>query len=155
MIASGGQAKVVFTGYGDMQAAAQGRFMIGGPPSVLNSFGIGPGDVEARGAKINSLGLFATSDISDNARVLIDLTFKDIGATTKTTVIQYGYLEYDDFGGEAQVGKITLPFNYYNQNRFYPFQRPSINPPLFQSAILGLPISDIGATVNKTFDLGN
>ena len=149
------QAKVVFTGYGDFQADAQGRFTISGPPSVLNTFNLGPGDIEARGSNINALGLFATSQLSDNARVLIDLTFRNIGATTKTTVIQYGYLEYSAYGGQAQAGKITLPFNYYNQNRFYPFQRPSIDGPVFQSAILGLPIADVGASAGRTFDVGD
>src|SRR5438270_10777722 len=101
------EAKVVFTGYADMQADPQSRFTISGPPSILNSFNLGPGDIEARGSNINALGLFATSTLSDNAKVLVDLTFRNIGATTKTTTIQYGYLEYSAYGGQAQWGKIT------------------------------------------------
>lgn len=153
LAAAAAEAKVVFTGYGDFQFDASSRYDLSGSPSTLNSLGTGPGDIEARGFNVNSLGLFASSDLSDNVRALINLTFSNIGSTTKTTSIQYGYVEYSAYGGEAQAGKIILPFNYYNQNRFYPFQRASISAPVFQSAILGLPIADIGATAGRTFDV--
>lgn len=148
------RAKVVFTGYGDFQATAHSRFKIDGPASVLSSFNLGPGHLESRGAAIDALGLFATTSLSDDTRVLIDVTYRDIGATARTIRIQYAYLEHSAYGAQFRLGKITLPFNWFNQNRFYGFQRASITGPVFQSGILGLPMSDIGATAQKTIELG-
>lgn len=147
-------AKVVFTGYGDFQVTPQGEFRLDGPPPILNRFGLGPEVITTRSSTINSLGLFATTAINDQTRLMMDVTYKNIGATVKTLTIQYGFLEYSDYGATARVGKITLPFGYYNQNRFYPFQHASITAPTFTSAILGLPIADIGATIGRPFDLG-
>ena len=147
-------AKVVFTGYGDFQVTPQSRFHIDAPPSVLNGTGIGPEVLESRGTTINALGLFATTSINDQTRLMMDVTYKGIGSTVKTLTIQYGFVEYSDYGATGRLGKITLPFNYYNQNRFYPFQHASITAPTFQTAILGLPIADIGATIGRPFELG-
>ncbi len=147
-------AKVLFTGYGDFQATPQGAYKIGGPPSVLKNFGLGPETLETRGFAINSLGLFATTALSDRTRLQMDVTYRDIGNSVKTIRIQYAYLEQKAWDATFRAGKITLPFGWYNQNRFYPFQRPSITGPVFQSAILGLPIADIGASAERTFDLG-
>lgn len=147
-------AKVVFTGYADFATTPQGSFKIDGPPSVLSGFGVGPEKIETRGSGINALGLFASTSLSDDAHLQMDVTYRNIGATAKTISIQYAYLEYSAYDGQARVGKITLPFGWYNQNRFYPFQRPSISAPLFQSAILGLPIADIGAAAGRPFELG-
>lgn len=148
-------AKVVFTGYADFATTPQGAFRIDGPPSVLSGFGLGPQRIETRGSGINALGLFASTSLNDSARLQMDVTYRNIGATAKTISIQYAYLEYSAYDGQARVGKITLPFGWYNQNRFYPFQRPSISAPLFQSAILGLPIADIGAAAGRPFELGS
>ena len=148
-------AKVVFTGYGDFQAAAQSHFRILGPDNVLSSLGAGQGEIEGRGATIDSLGLFATTQMTDATRLAMDVTYRDIGNNTKTLRVQYAYIEHQAYGGQVRAGKILLPFGYYNENRFYPFQRPSISAPFFQSSILGLPISDIGASANKTFELGD
>ena len=147
-------AKVVFTGYGDFQITPQGVFRLDGPPPVLSKLGLGPQVITTRGSTINSLGLFAPTSINDQTRLMMDVTYKNIGATVKTLAIQYGFIEYSDFGGTARLGKITLPFGYYNQNRFYPFQRASITAPTFTNAILGVPIADIGVTVGRPFDLG-
>ena len=147
-------AKVVFTGYGDFQVTPESDYRIDGPPPVLNSLGIGPETLESHSSTINSLGLFATTSINDQTKLMMDVTYKGIGASVKTLTIQYGFVEYSDYGATARLGKITLPFNYYNQNRFYPFQHASISAPTFQTAILGLPIADIGATVGRPFDLG-
>jgi hypothetical protein len=147
-------AKVIFTGYGDFRVTPQSVYQVDGPPSVLNDFGIGAGKVESRGASVNALGLFATTDINDQTRLMMDVTYEGIGADVKTLTIQYGFVEYSDYGFTARLGKITLPFGYYNQNRFYPFQHASITAPTFQSDILGLPIADIGATVGRPFELG-
>lgn len=149
------RAKVVFTGYGDFRMTPQGVFRIDGAPQVLNTFGLGPETLETRSNSISAIGLFATTSINENTRLQMDVTYKNVGATVKTLTIQYGYLEYSAYGGQAQFGKITLPFGYYNQNRFYPFQRPSISAPVFQSAILGLPIADIGGDVSRPFELGD
>lgn len=148
-------AKVVFTGYGDFRATPQGRFRIDGPPAFLSTLGLGPEQIETRSNTISALGLFATTSISENAKFQMDLTFRNIGATAKTTAIQYAYVDYAAYGADALFGKITLPFGYYNQNRFYPFQRPSITAPVFQNAILGVPIADVGATVGRPFEIGD
>lgn len=153
-LASPGAAKVVFTGYADLVAVPQGSFRIDGPPSALAAFGLAPETIETRGNSISALGLFATTSLSDQARLQMDVTYRDIGATAKTVAIQYAFLEYDGLGGRARAGKITLPFGWYNQNRFYGFQRPSVSAPLFQGSILGLPIADLGATFGRPFKAG-
>lgn len=148
------QAKVLFTGYADFQATAQSAFKIDGSPAVLGLFGLGQSRLESRGAAIDSIGLFAATSLSDDTRLLMDVTYRDIGLNAKTIRLQYAYLEHSAFGGQVLAGKITLPFGYYNQNRFYPFQRPSISGPVFQAGILGLPMSDIGAAAGRAFQLG-
>jgi hypothetical protein len=147
-------AKVVFTGYGDFRAVPQGSFRVDGPRSALANFGLGPERVEARGFSVDSLGLFATTSLSDRTRLQMDVTYRDIGQDAKTIRIQYAYLESEAWGAKFRAGKITLPFGWYNEHRFYPFQRPSISGPIFQSAILGLPMADIGASARKTFPVG-
>lgn len=148
------RAKVVFTGYGDFAATPQAWYRIDGPPSVLGQFGLGSEKIESRGSQINALGLFATTSLSDQARLQMDVTYRDIGQNAKTIRIQYAYLDWAPDYGDFQAGKITLPFGWYNQNRFYPFQRPSIDGPVFVSGILGLPQSDVGGDANKTVALG-
>src|SRR6266550_491933 len=73
------QAKVAFSGYADFQAVPQGAFKIDGPPSVLSSFGLGPERIESRGAAIDSIGLFATTSLDDNTRMMLDVTYRDVG----------------------------------------------------------------------------
>ncbi|MBI2384453.1 MAG: hypothetical protein HYV14_00410 [Elusimicrobia bacterium] len=148
------RAKVIFTGYGDIQATTQSRFKIDGPPSVLNSFNLGSGRLESRGMTIDAIGLFATTSIAEDTQVLMDVTYRDVGVNTRTIRIQYAYIEHFAYGSRFQAGKITLPFGWYNQNRFYGFQRASITGPVFQSGILGLPMSDIGVSAKRTVDLG-
>lgn len=147
-------AKVVFTGYGDFQFTPLGRFRIDGPPAILSGFGLGSGVLETRGNTINALGLFATTALNEKAKLQMDVTYKGIASTVKTLTVQYAYVEYADFGGTARLGKITIPFNYYNEKKFYPFQHASITAPNFQSSILGLPIADVGAAVSRPFDVG-
>jgi len=154
LCASTAAAKVVFTGYGDFIVTPQGEFRIDGPSPVLSRFGTVPQNITTRSSTINSLGLFATTSINDQTRLQMDVTYKNIGATVKTLTIQYGFIEYSDWGATGRLGKITLPFGWYNQNRFYPFQHASITAPTFTSAIIGLPIADIGATVGRPFDVG-
>lgn len=153
-LAAPSQAKVVFTGYADFVTTPQGSFKIDGPPAVLSPFGLTPERLETRGSGISALGLFATTSLDDATRLQMDVTYRDIGATAKTVAIQYAYLEHDAFGGQARVGKITLPFGWYNQHHFYGFQRPSISAPVFQGSILGLPMADVGAGVQRPFPVG-
>ncbi|HXT01657.1 MAG TPA: hypothetical protein VN915_13370 [Elusimicrobiota bacterium] len=155
LCASPAAAKVVFTGYGDFQTTPEGDFRLDGPPSVLNRFGVGPANITTRSSTINALGLFATTSLNDQTRLMMDVTYKNIGATVNTLTVQYAFVEFSDFGATGRFGKITLPFGWYNQNRFYPFQHASITAPTFTSVVLGLPIADIGATVGRPFELGD
>lgn len=146
-------AKVVFTGYGNLQFAPATAARIYGDAPALARLGLSGTNIDARGFTIDSIGLFATTQIKDDMDFLVDFTYRQIGNTTKETRIQYAYLEHalrPDF--VYRLGKITLPFGYYNQNRFYPFQRVELTAPVFQSQILGLPIADVGATAQKAWE---
>ncbi len=146
-------AKVVFTGYGNIQMTAHSQYKIFGDPAALSALGL-PGirDAHTRGFNIESLGLFATTNLREDMDFLVDFTYRQIGNTTGETRLQYAYLEYrprEDVTG--RVGKILLPFGFYNHKRFYPFQRIELTAPLFQRTILGLPIAHLGADVQKRF----
>ena len=147
-------AKVVFTGYGDFQLTPQSRFRLDGAPASLASLNTGAGTIESRSAVIDSLGLFATTNISDQTRMAMDVTYRDIGAAVRTIRVQYAYVEHESAWGEGRAGRITVPFGWYNQSRFYPFSRPAVSAPLFQSGILGLPMADLGASLGRRFELG-
>ena len=145
-------AKVTFTGYGNFVMTAQQSVDVYGDAPALAKFATPAQTLKDRGFTIGGLGLFATTNIKEGMDFLLDVTYRQIGSTTKQTSIQYAYLEHvlgDDFSYRA--GKITLPFGYYNQNRFYAFQRIELSAPVFQSAVLGLPIADIGAAAHKCF----
>lgn len=144
-------AKVVFTGYGDLQLSAAKAKLYGDAPA-LASFGLSDTDIESRGFAINSIGLFATTNLKENMDFMVDFSYRQIGNTTKETRIQYAYLEHtpsEDF--KYRLGRFPLPFGYFNQNRFYSFQRKTGSGPLFLTSILGLPIADTGAGVQKQF----
>ncbi len=148
------EAKVTFTGYGDLQMTTHSRAKIYGDDAALAAFSLPEQAVESRGFSIPNVGLFATTNLIDNMDLLMDLTFHQLGQNVGQTTIQYVYLQHspwDDFTYKA--GKITLPFGYYNQNRFYSFQRIELSAPTFQSAILGLPISNFGAGAQKRIQL--
>lgn len=154
--AGSAEAKVAFTGYGDFRLAPHTHNKISGTQDVLNTFSLTKTETESRGALIDSLGIFATTNISEKMQMAFDVNYRDIGANARTIRIQYAYLDYfiqPDFVLEG--GKILLPFGYYNKRRFYPFQRPSITGPVFQSGILGLPISDTGVAARKSVELGS
>lgn len=145
-------AKIFFTGYGNFQMSAQQSSKIYGDPAALATFKLTDSSVKTRGFTMDSLGFFATTNIKEEMNFLLDLTYRKIGNTTGETRIQYAYLEdipWEDF--RYRLGKITLPFGYYNQNRFYAFQREELSSPVFQSAILGLPIADVGASIQKRY----
>jgi hypothetical protein len=144
-------AKVTFTGYGDLRYSS---FNLGfsGDPASLGTFGVGAGPSVSRGFSANSVGLFASTELNENLQFLMDLTFKQIGNTVGQTTLQYAYLNWKPLPEAAvRAGRVTLPFGYYNENRFYPFQRWNVTPPVFQTGILGLPISDWGLVGQMRF----
>ena len=147
-------AKVQFTGYGDFRATPQGRIGIYGPPARLATLGTQPGNTESRGMFIDAIGLFATTQVAEKTKLLLDVTYRDVGQNARTIRVQYGYVEHEAEFATLKAGKIILPFGWFNDHHFYAFQRPSITAPVFQSGILGLPISDIGASAGRRIELG-
>lgn len=153
LLASPAGAKVAFTGYGSLIMPADTQIQVRGPAAVLG--GTPEGNLVSRGFRLDAVGLFATTQVSEDVDFLMDLTFRNVGNTVGQTRIQYAYLDAAlPWGGaRLQAGRVNLPFNYYNSRRFYPFQRLEISAPIFVSGILGLPIADAGAVVTKRFEL--
>lgn len=145
-------AKVSFTGYGNLVMPADSHFKVRGPAAVLGS--TPEGNLISRGFRTDAVGLFAATSVSEDAQFLVDLTFRNLGATGAQTRVQYAYLDAGLPWWElrAQAGKINIPFNYYNSRRFYPFQRVELSAPLFVNGILGLPIADSGLALHRRFD---
>lgn len=155
LLASAAGAKVAFTGYGSLLMPADSHFKVRGPAAVL---GVTPeGNLISRGFRLDAVGLFATTKVSEDVDFLVDLTFRNIGTTVGQTRVQYAYLDaaLPWWDLRAKAGRVTLPFGYYNTRRFYPFQRVEISAPVFVNAILGLPIADAGAVLSRSFDLGD
>jgi len=132
------------------------NFEIGGDPAAMSLFGFAaPMKMESRSFSVQNLGIFATTGLTDKSRFLVDFSYGDLGNLTKSLRIQYGYFEFAPRESLIfRAGKITLPLGIYNDHHFYPFQRSSVTGPTFLSGILGLPISDMGASVAKNFDAG-
>lgn len=140
------RAKVNFTGYGDLRYDAGATFSLDGPPATLSKLGTSGGTLNDRGFSADAVGLFATTELQENLQFLMDVTFRSVGNTVGQLEVQYAYLDWTPLPDVvAKGGRITLPFGYYNENRFYAFDRYELSPPIFQSAILGLPIADWGA----------
>ena len=148
------QARIIFTGYGDFQASPLGRFDVEAAPALLSAFGVTKRSFESRGASIDSLGLFSTADLNDTTSFQVDFTYRDIGQNARTARVQYAFLENTGLGARWRLGKLALPFGYCNENYFYPFRRPSISAPVFNSVVLGLPISDVGGSARRELTLG-
>jgi hypothetical protein len=153
LLAPGAEAKVAFTGYGSLVMPVDSLIQVRGPAEVLG--GTPEGNLVSRGFRLDAVGLFATTKVSEDVDFLMDLTFRNVGNTVGQTRIQYAYLDaalpwYDV---RLQAGRVNLPFNYYNSRRFYPFQRVEISAPIYVSAILGLPIADAGAVLARRFEL--
>lgn len=145
-------AKVVFTGYGDLRAVPASQAKIGGEPAALAFFGLTDRKIDAHNFQVASVGLFASTTFGEKFSFDADLTYRNLRFTATDIRTQYAFLEYEHSETlRFRAGKITLPFGYYNEHHFYPFQRESISNPIFQGGILGLPIADIGADVRKTF----
>ena len=146
-------AKVAFTGYGAFQFTPDANFRIYAPAALLA--GTPEGTVRARGFSTDSVGLFAATPVGTDADFLMDVSYRGLGATVRELRVQYAYLDaaLPWAGTRLQAGKVTLPFGYFNTRCFYPFQRVTLTPPLFQSAILGLPIADTGGIVSYHADV--
>ncbi len=138
-------AKVIFTGYADLRFVPYGETVLSVAPALQTAFKIPENRVKDRGFTLDSIGFFASTYFNDQLGFSTDITYRQIGYKTNEIRLQYAYLFYDHPSRfSVHAGKITLPFGYYNQHYFYPFQRKSVSPPVFQSAILGLPIGDAG-----------
>lgn len=145
-------ARVVFTGYSDLRFIPLGAGKIGGSPGILGAFKITQLKTRESGFTIDSLGLFATTYFDDRTSFAVDFTYRDLGFKTKETRLQYAYLQFESENHFfVKAGRMPLPLGVYNDQYFYSFQRKSIEPPIFQSAILGLPIGDLGLMAGKTF----
>lgn len=148
-------AKVTFTGYADLRYTPGLDLKITGQPATLSSFSLSEGEQFTRSFSANAIGLFATTELQEDLDFRMDLTFRAIGETVGQTRIQYAYLNWAPWADTTlRAGKITLPFGYYNENKFYGFQRYGITPPIFQTGILGLPIADWGASAAQRLPLG-
>jgi len=148
-------AKVAFTGYADFRMTPEATIAYEIPPSLAAGLGGPTGRIESRTSTLDSVGLFATSALADQATFLLDVTYRDIGYATRTVRLQYAYLDYTAIADTTvRAGKITLPFGYLNQNRFYAFQQASVTSPSFQSSFLGLPIADLGVSAERTMAIG-
>lgn len=144
--------RVQLTGYADARAIPYARHQ-GGPVAAF------PEPDEHfldRGFRLDAVGLFAASQLDDDACFLMDLTFRDVGTGVGETRVQYAYLDAAlPWGGlRARAGKITIPFNHYSDHRFYPFQRVGLSPPFALSYALGLPMADAGAELSRELELG-
>lgn len=147
-------AKVVFTGYGDLRYNSGLNLKITGSPATLAALGTSETKSTSRAFSANAIGLFATTEMRENLQFSMDVTFRNIGATVGQLVLQYAYLNWTPMPGTTVLGgKVTLPFGYYNENRFYPFQRYNITPPIFISGILGLPMADWGGVAKHSLAL--
>ncbi len=148
-------AKIAFTGYGNALVTADSQFKLRGPAAALGA--TPEGNLVSRGFRLDAVGLFATTKVSEDADFLVDLTFRNIGSTVGQTRIQYAYLDAALPWWDLRVhaGRVTIPFNYYNTRRFYPFQRVELSAPFYAGSILGLPIADAGAVLMRRFDLSD
>lgn len=147
-------AKVTFTGYGDLRYNAGTKLDLGGPAATLAKFTTTPQNSTSRGFSANAIGLFATTEIREDLQFLMDLSFHGVGSQVGQLNLQYAYLHWFPVKDtNFNAGRVTLPFGYFNENRFYAFQRHGITAPVFQSSILGLPIADWGVTAQQRFPL--
>jgi hypothetical protein len=148
---SAASAKVVFTGYGDFRLNAHTPLRVYGDAPALATLGLtDTTEHHTRGFNLQDVGLFATTTLADNMDFKVDFNYRNIGQTVNQLRLQYAYLEHRlDDGWSYRAGKVTLPFGYYNENRFYSFQRVELQTPIFQTAVLGLPIADVGVSARK------
>lgn len=149
-------AKVAFTGYGDFRFNPHTHNKIQGSREALDSLSVTRTESDSRGTAIDSVGIFATTSVNEQVQMAFDVNYRDIGFNARTIRLQYAYIDYRPRPDVLlEAGKIILPFGYYNQKKYYPFQRPSITAPLFQTGILGLPLADTGLSARKEFSLGS
>ncbi len=145
LAAAPAQAKVVFTGYGDLRYDGGANASVSGSPATLANFGLAPGRLTSRGFTADAIGLFATTQVQEDLTFQMDLDFRQIGNTVGSIQMPYAFLDWTPYAETTlRGGRVTIPFNYFNENRFYSFQREELTAPVFQSSILGLPIADWG-----------
>jgi hypothetical protein len=151
LIPSPAAARVAFTGYSDFRFVGYQERDILASPNTLGLFGLSQTHSQSRTFDVESVGIFATTKISDQFSFLADFTYRDITYNdTEEIRVQYAYVEYQPWEKtRIDAGKVTLPFGFFNENMFYPFQRKSVNGPIFQTAILGAPIADMGVLVRQ------
>lgn len=154
LFAARADAKVAFTGYGDIRLTADADSEIEATPAILGAFGITDTTLRSRGARLENIGIFATTNVSEHLDFLMDVTYREIGTRPNELRLQYAYLHYAPGLYEAKVGRFMLPFGYLNEQQFYSFQRVSVTPPVFHSGILGLPISDAGVAAASRLEAG-
>lgn len=151
---TGAQARVVFTGYADLRYNTGLAQKIQGSPATLTALGSQPGQLTTRGFSADAIGLFATTELRENLQFLTDITFRRIGSTVGQLSLQYAYLHWTPLANTSlNGGKITIPYGYHNENRFYAFERTTILSPIFQGGILGLPIADWGVSATQQFPM--
>ncbi|MBI3548608.1 MAG: hypothetical protein HY078_06095 [Elusimicrobia bacterium] len=147
-------AKIVFTGYGDLRYNTGLRQEVTAAPATAAAIGAQTGSLISRGFSADAIGLFAATEVQENLQFLTDITFRRIGTQVNQLSLQYAYLHWTPLANTAfNAGKLTLPFGYYNENRFYSFQRTTIIAPVFASGILGLPIADWGVSGSQQLPL--
>ncbi len=145
-------ARVAFTGYGDLRWSLLTRARIAGTPAALKALKAEEGEAHSQSFRADAVGLFATTELREGLDFQMDLSYRDIGAQVGQTRMQYAYLDYSALPNTSlKAGRFMLPLGYYNENRFYPFHRDPVNPPVFTASILGLPISDWGVSASRRF----
>lgn len=145
-------AKVFFTGYADLRANIDTHGTIRGTPATLTALSLTETDFVSHGFTSDAVGLFATTQVKEDLAFSLDLNFRNIGTSVGTFGVNYAYAEWQPYeAGTVRGGKLLVPFGYFNENRFYAFQRNTIAAPVFLSGILGLPISNWGAQYTHSF----
>lgn len=141
-------ALVTFTGYADLEYDPWAQVTLNSNIPAFNE------TLLARSFSGAGIGLFADTDITDDLKFRMDVIYNDVGYQVGQLQLPYAYLDYTPLPDtEFKGGRVVLPFGYYNENYFYPFQRYAINPPIFESAIFGLPFSDWGAVAQHSWKL--
>lgn len=155
LLPGAGEGKVAFTGYADFRDTVESTISYQLPAALTAGLGGPTGRIESRSMAFDSVGLFASTSLSEQSDFLLDVSYRDIGYTTRTVRLQYAYLEHRPTEHLIlRAGKIMLPFGFLNQNRYYSFQQSSITAPTFQSGILGLPIADLGVSAREILPVG-
>ncbi len=152
-LAAPARAAVEYTGYADLRFTALSND-VDGMPAALGAAGQTAGKRMTGGFRADSIGLFGDTVLQERWNFKWDLSYRDV-AQTSTVRFQYAYIEYKPVESVTlRGGRVTLPFGYYNEHLFYPFQRDQVASPVMQSAVLGLPFADWGVSATHRLALG-